>query len=129
MMGRGLSERQSLFLFEKETKGIVLSSKKEAKKRYRGIPPKTPICPLSELEFSRDSIELKQALLYTRCSFLSFGANKRTKESIHPHHASPYMERMQTQVCRTHKPSRDLVSRDDAMSIYTLRVNIERVDG
>jgi hypothetical protein len=25
---------------------------------------------------------------------LSFGAKERTKESIHPHQASPYMERM-----------------------------------
>jgi len=25
---------------------------------------------------------------------LSFGAKERTKENIHPHHASPYMERM-----------------------------------
>ena len=43
----------------------------------------TPFCPLSELEFSRDSTELKQVWLCARCSFISFGANERTKENIH----------------------------------------------
>ena len=42
---------------------------------------------MSELEFSRDSTELKQVWLCARCSFISFGANERTKENIHPSQA------------------------------------------